>query len=106
MFERLKRSLVESFIGAIALGYLLAQTILYFVGIFSVPLTGWISRREYPELTSHSTARSGFPFGEATPQLVSFALLSVIWYILLRWLYFGPLKEEAPKPTLDSEKAI
>ncbi|HLK05402.1 MAG TPA: hypothetical protein VKT53_13250 [Candidatus Acidoferrum sp.] len=104
MFERLKRPLVESFVGAIALGYLLSQTILYFVGIFSVPLSGWISRREFPELASHSTAQSGFPFREAAPQLVSFVLLSGIWYILLRWLYFSPLKKETSDPPVNQER--
>src|SRR5256885_8069915 len=48
MFERLKRSLVESFIGAIALGYLLAQTILYRSGIFAVFF--FSSRRRHTRL--------------------------------------------------------
>lgn len=40
MLNRLKRTLVESFVGAIALGYLLAQTILHFVNIFASPVVG------------------------------------------------------------------
>jgi hypothetical protein len=47
MFERLKRALVESFMGAIALGYLLAQCILHFVNIFASPIAGWVSRNDY-----------------------------------------------------------
>jgi hypothetical protein len=35
MFDRLKRSLVESFVGALALGWLFAWAILDFVSIFS-----------------------------------------------------------------------
>ena len=38
MLERFKRALVESFIGAIGLGYLLAQGILHFVNIFASPV--------------------------------------------------------------------
>src|SRR5690349_8300621 len=34
MPKRLKRTLVESYVGAIALGYLLAEVILYFAYIF------------------------------------------------------------------------
>ena len=44
MFERLKQALVESFVGTVALGYLLAQCILHFVNIFASPLTGWVTR--------------------------------------------------------------
>jgi hypothetical protein len=35
MFDRLKRSLVEGFVGALALGWLFAWSILDFVSIFS-----------------------------------------------------------------------
>ena len=49
MLERLKRALVESFVGAIALGYLLAQGILHFVNIFASPIAGWVSRSYYKE---------------------------------------------------------
>src|SRR6185437_5096899 len=42
MFERLKRTLVESYVGAIALGYLLAQVILHFVEIFASPVAVWV----------------------------------------------------------------
>jgi hypothetical protein len=42
MLRRLKRVLVESFVGAIALGYLLAQGLLHFVYIFTSPFSEWL----------------------------------------------------------------
>ena len=47
MFKRLKRALVTSFVGTIALGWVFAQVILHFAYIFSAPIAGWLMRREY-----------------------------------------------------------
>ena len=46
MFEKLRQTLVDSYVGAIGLGYLLAQGILSFVDIFSSPAAGWLMRHE------------------------------------------------------------
>jgi hypothetical protein len=44
MSNRFKQALVESYIGAIGLGYLFAQCVLHFVSLFALPLTAWVSR--------------------------------------------------------------
>jgi ABC-type sulfate transport system permease component len=84
MFDRLKRTVVESFIGAIALGYLFAQAVLYLVNVFAAPVAGWVRRMEFPD----SKATTGLSLHAALPPLVSFVVLVLIWYGLLRWLYF------------------
>ena len=104
MIERLKRSLVDSFVGAIALGWLFAQSIVHFVDIFSAPVSGWIIRSEFPQFTNSVLAPTGFLFREALPDLIrSFSLL-LAGYILLRWLYFEPLKNEPPEPMPNPEQ--
>jgi hypothetical protein len=95
MLNRLKRVLVKSFIGAIALGYLFAEAILYFVNIFTAPITAWITQKLYVGLlVSPSTASRGLPLQAALPQALGFLVLLLVWYGLLRWLYFTPLVEE------------
>jgi hypothetical protein len=96
MFDRLKQALVESYVGAIALGYLFAQGILHFVNIFASPVAGWLSRKQYRGLglVPGTTALPGFSLQDALPELVRFSLILLVWYVLLRWLYFKPLKEE------------
>jgi hypothetical protein len=99
MFDRLKRSLVDSFVGALALGWLFAWAILDFVSIFSAPVTNWITRNEYR--TMQSSATVGLLLRDALPYLVSSVVLFLIGYILLRWLYFKPQTEStdpAPNP--------
>jgi hypothetical protein len=105
MLERLKQSLVESFVGAIALGWLFAQGILHFVEIFTAPVTGWIVRNEYRGLMDRANVPAGFLVRDTLPELLrSFSLL-LVWYVLLRWLYFSPLKKDTPEPTPNPEQA-
>lgn len=104
MFDRVKQALVESYVGAIALGYLFAQGILHFVNIFASPIAGWVSRKQYGEFVPHTTAQAGFPLQDALPELVRFFLLLLAWYILLRWLYFKRLNEEASEPAPNPEQ--
>jgi len=97
MSDRLKRALVESFIGTIALGYLLAQALLYFVGIFSRPVEQWVQQRMYPTLAAN--ASQSFPIEAALPQAISFIVLLLVFYVLLRWLYFQPMVQRHPSLT-------
>jgi hypothetical protein len=104
MFERLRRVLVESFVGAIALGYLLAECILYFMNIFGSPVSAWVSRNLYQDLMPTAHASGGSSFQLALPELVRFLVLAVVWYGLLRWLYFKPLNIETTEPAPNPEQ--
>jgi hypothetical protein len=101
MLEQLKRTLVESYVGAIAMGWLLTTAILDFVSIFSSPVQGWVSRNEYRAL-SHTAAPVGLQLQEALPELIKAFLVLLIWYFLFRWLYLKPTRisssESAPHP--------
>lgn len=98
MLNRLKRALVESYVGAIALGYLLAQAILEFMSIFTAPLMAWASQKQFRGVTQH-TVESGTPsLLMALPYLVSCVLLLALWYVLVHWLYLKPMKTGASRP--------
>jgi hypothetical protein len=97
MFDRLKRVLVKTFIGTIALGYLLAQAILYFISIFPYLATGLLMPR--------STVSANPQFQAALRETISFIVLLLIWYGLLRWLYFTPPKEETSGLAGNPERA-
>lgn len=102
MLERLRRVLVESFVGVIGLGYLLAETVLYFVNIFSAPLGQWAMRRLYPGLAAEREIANRFPFEAAVPQAVACLILLLIWCALFYWLYFPSLKaRNSASPSTD-----
>jgi hypothetical protein len=94
MADHLKHVLVESFIGAIALGYIFAEVILYFVGMFTSPLSTWAAQNLYRAIAPGSAASLG-PYLRAavSPAVGCISLLSV-WYLLLRWLYLTPVKKD------------
>jgi hypothetical protein len=102
VIKQLKQALVDSFVGAIALGYALAQCILHFVNIFASPVAGWISRREFRDFNPAGIALARFSLADALPDLARFAVLLLVWYLLMRWLYFSPREkttsEEPPNP--------
>jgi hypothetical protein len=101
MLRQLKRVLVNSFVGAIALGWLFAQGILHFAYVFSSPVAGWLTRREYHGMVDRPTISLAFSFQEALPELLrSFSLL-LVGYLLLRWLYYDPLEPEATESDVE-----
>lgn len=86
MFEQFRSVLVSSFVGAIALGWVFAQAILHFAYIFSAPVAGWLTRREYHGVVGR--AYTGFSLHDALPELAKSVSLLVVGYVLLRWLYY------------------
>ena len=85
MLERLRSVLVSSFVGAIALGWVFAQGILHFAYVFSAPVAGWLTRREYPSI---GRVNAGFSLHDALPDLAKSVSLLIVGYLLLRWLYY------------------
>ena len=96
--KKLKQAIVGSFVGAIALGWLLAQGILHLAGIISAPVSGWILRTTYSPYLGTPTLPRNFMLQDALPELARSASILLLWYILLRWLYFAPVDDN--KPTL------
>ena len=94
MLEQVRRILVDSFIAAIGLGYLLAEIVLYFINIFTSPVSIWIARMIFPD----TTASRRFPLEAALPQVIGFVLLLALWFVLFRWLYPISLQEQTTDP--------
>ena len=102
MFKRLKSVLVESYVGAIALGYLLAQSVLYLVTVVAAPVTAWATEERYRTAMSRQMSWADLAVPDLLEPLVKFILLLVFWYILIRWLYFKrPEKSGQPAPGPD-----
>ncbi len=102
MLSRLKRSLVESFVGAICLGYLFAQGFIHLAYVLTAPIAGWISRKEYSALLKPEIS-TRFYFQDALPELARAASLLLLGYILLRWLYFKPVTSETAETALPAQ---
>ena len=97
MFSRLKRSLVESYVGALALGLIFAYATLDFVSIFTASVTYWVARTEYRTATMHDS--SNVWLQPSLPYLLASPALFLLGYLLLRWLYFTPVVEPSEPVT-------
>jgi hypothetical protein len=86
LVKRFKRILVESFVAAIALGWIFAQAILHFANIFSTPLASWLSRKEY-RMVSNVNVSPEFRVSDALPEVARAVALFIVAGLLLRWLY-------------------
>lgn len=106
MLDRLRRGLVESFVGTIALGWLLADVIVHFANIFAAPVASWITRSEYHELPGRQIVLTDFLLRDALPELIRTLLLTVVWYILLYWLYVRPAKNQLPDSIQTPENSV
>lgn len=100
MFERVKRAVVESYIGAIALGYLLATVVLSFVRIFATPISAWVAETRFQG--TPNVPPPHLVLQDAYPEIVSFVLSLVLWYLLLRWLYMKPARSEGSESGAES----
>jgi hypothetical protein len=69
MLERLKKGLVESFIGAIALGWVFAQGIFHFTYGFSRPVERWLMQPYNCGLAHDPTTLRGLFLQVSLPQL-------------------------------------
>ena len=94
----MRTALVDSFVGAIATGWLFAEGIGHFASIFTMPLTTWLQQRMLYQLNRASSPifpdHPHFPVELAIPQLLSSLLLLLIAYGMLRWLYFPPVEKQ------------
>jgi predicted Kef-type K+ transport protein len=87
LLSRLRRALADSFVGAIALGWLFAQGIFQIVSIFTLPVSSWYQQRRVEQLRA-VTVPLGFPYQVAIAPAISGLLLLIAGFLLLRWLYW------------------
>jgi len=102
VLRKLKSALVESYVGAIALGMLFAQGLGHFASVFSSPIAQWISLRTYRGIGvgMRNDAPVIFSVGPAVPELIRTVVYFVVGYAALRWLYFKPVEISEPSPEL------
>ncbi len=104
MLDRLKKALIESYIGTIALGLVFSEAVRHFIGILAVPLFRWESRMWFKNSVLDSSPR--FSLRDGLSELVQAVLFFVIGYLLLRWLYYPrAAKDETQSPSEEAPAA-
>lgn len=92
MLERMKSALVDSYVGAILVGWLFAEGIERLLTSIVTPLTEWGVERILQQLSPGTFGILGSPARYPTEftvsQLITGALILLIAFYLLHWLYF------------------
>lgn len=99
MFERLRQVLVESYVGAIGLGLLFAQSVGHFATVIYIRTNNWLVTGPYRQ---HFPMPTGFRDQSILPELVRGLFLLIVFGLLLYWLYF-PLREQREQTELPFE---
>lgn len=96
MFGRLKTALVESFVGAIALGLIFAQAVLHLISAITAPVNEWEQQQFFSELRVGDQLR--YPLLAWIPELIGAICLAAVGLLLLRWLYYSPIENHSGTP--------
>lgn|GEM_PF-650523 len=94
MLERVKKALVESYIGAIGVGWIFAQGLINLVGAVVTPLSVWfvdaVGNHQNGANSFDAPEPAQFSLAPAVPSLMWAAMFLLLSFILLRWLYMQP----------------
>jgi hypothetical protein len=86
LFEVIREILRHEYIGAITIGFLLAQSAIHLITAIVQPLSFYLE----PGRSSILTGDRSFPWERLVlPNVVSAVLLFIVAFALIRWLYLG-----------------
>jgi hypothetical protein len=103
MMTRIRTALIEHHVGAIAVGFLIAQLAIQIINGLMQPLLIYVSGRIQGE-DRLRFIREEWNWGYLITPVVGIALYVLVIYLLLKWLYFPSLSTADTEP-VDEETA-
>jgi len=105
MLERIKKALVESFVGVLLVGSLFTASIMSLIGGISMPAANWLAAWVHQQNTSVSFPNQTplFLYEQLIREGITAALFFLIAFLLLRWLYMEPVLENSNAPEKPEE---
>lgn len=100
MMTRIRTALIEHHVGAIAVGFLIAQVAIQIITAVIQPLSIYVLGR-FQGQNRFASFRSEWNWGYLITPVVGIALYLLVIYFLLRWLYFPAVVPEASEPDAD-----
>ncbi len=99
--KRIREVLLTQYIGAIAIGLIMAQAVIVFIGgLMNAVATYWAMLQSGRSVFS---GNPGFPWTNIALSSVSSALHFGVAIVFVRWLYGGPKVESDSSTPGDSE---
>lgn len=98
--RRIREVLLNEYIGAIAIGFIVAQAVAGIVSTVVQPVAFYWESRRRPANFFESPA---FPWDSVLLSFVSVVLYLLAAYLLLHWLYLRPSEQAVEKQNEDDE---
>jgi hypothetical protein len=105
MADRLREALVRSYVGAIALGWILGQATLDCANLLVMPIAQWVLAQRNRSSVLEAT-RPAISFQALLPELVRAIFLLAVGYFLLRWLYYKPEVQGTPETAPEATRQV
>ena len=102
MPKRLKKALVESYVGAIAIGWTIADSATELANALGTPITTAIRQHMVQQIVGVTPTREPIDWKLSLPGIMSAIILLAVAYGLLRWLYYPSPQEESEVPASDT----
>lgn len=107
--NRIRDVLRNEYIGAIAIGMLLAQLIGIAISLIMRPISFYLERATQSRSVFGRTDTELFPWASLIGPAINFVVLALIAFLFLQWLHFRPRPQEAsteaPETEVDDHKS-
>lgn len=101
MFRRMRTALTESFAGAILVAWVMSDGVVRLLEGLSMPLLNWVSQQQGGAASAaQQPLLLRLTLYQALEGLGDAAVLLVVGYLLLRWLYYPPKEPQAGERTM------
>jgi hypothetical protein len=97
--NRIREVLRNEYIGAVAIGFLLAQLILTVINLIMRPINVYLDRAASPTSVFGYSKIQPFSLASLTGPVINIVLLGLISFLFLRFLYLKPTGDEADERT-------
>ncbi len=93
--NRIREVLRNEYIGAVAIGFLLAQLLVIVISLIMRPINFYLDRAASPTSVFGHSKTDTFPWVSLTGPVINMVLLGLISFLFLRFLYLNHADEEA-----------
>lgn len=101
MADLLKKALVESYVGVVAIGWMIADAAVRIASALQAPILTGFRQHLASEMVGLKPTREPIEWQLVYPDLISAAILLAFSYGLLRWLYYA--KPVAAEPGVEAK---
>jgi large-conductance mechanosensitive channel len=100
--NRIREALRHEYIGAVAIGFLIAQMAGAVIGLIMRPVNFYVERAMMPRSVFGRADTETFGWGPLVGPVINILLLGMFAFLLLQWLYLKPVGDQESPDAQDT----